>query len=84
MCYSWCCYNVKLQLSIFELTPLLTVTAILDRVGVGEGGGGGGGGGTSSSSPAFVGSVGKPYISTLSLPELEKLGLMAVQQGPNH
>ena len=42
------------------------------------GGGGGSGGGTSV---VTVTSDGKPYLSTLSQPELEKLGLKAVSAG---
>ena len=42
------------------------------------GGGGGSGGGASV---VTVTSDGKPYLSTLSQPELEKLGLKAVEAG---
>ena len=41
----------------------------------------GGGGGGSSVSGGVVTSSGKPYISTLSQPDLERLGLKAVSAG---
>ena len=43
--------------------------------------GGGGGSGSGGASVVTVTSDGKPYLSTLSQPELEKLGLKAVAAG---